>query len=266
MPSTPIRAARSLSRAVTGLRNSLARLLEEAVRDETAGLPREWADRLWNTLPFQQMCSLSLLSCASAQWCGAPASEGLSSAASVLLLAGATAAHAVPSVGVVLPCLEEYDGGGPPEAGRVLAGDAMLPLAVKILCRGDAPVSLHLTGLLMNSAAGILEAMSFGSHSLMTGSWNGRLASLAARMGTVSAGASPAYGETASLAGLALGRAAATLHLSSSRDSLVEAQLMIRDALEPIGREGRLFHQIAEDISARGAGGPDDLFAGLERV
>lgn len=249
---------------MTGLRSSLAALLEEAFCKETSGLPEQWTERLRNSIPLSGLWNLSLLSCASAQWCGAPAEKGLPSSAAVMLLAGATAAHAVPSVGVELPCLEGYDAGGPPEAGRILAGDAMLPLAVKMLCRLDAPLSLCLTDLVLNCAVGILEAMSFGSHSLMTVSWNGRLASLAARMGAVTAGAPASQAETASLAGLALGRASAMLHLSGSRDSLVEAELMIRDALEPIGPTGRLFHEIAGCISARGSGDQEDLFRGLE--
>lgn len=246
------------------LKDKLALAVGNAVQGETRGLPPEWAERLMAAVPFRQLWTTSLLSCASAQWCGADPEAGLAPAAAILFLAGATASHAVPSVGVFIPCMEGYDAGGSPEAGRILAGDALFPLAVKTLCSLPAPLSLHLSDVLLRNASGILEAMSYGSHSEMAGSWNGRLASLAARLGAVSAGASAAAGETAALAGHAIGMASATLHRSPSRDALVDAEMVLRESLEPLGRHALLFHEIASYISAQGTGDADSLFAGLE--
>ncbi len=246
------------------LKDKLWRFLEDGVHKETAGLPVEWESRLKEAVPFEQFWSLSLLSCASAQWRGASPEIGIPSAAAVLLTAGATAAHALPVTGVRLPCMGDYHGGGPPEAGRILAGDALLPLAVKVLGEHEASVSLHLTEILLKSAAGILEAMSFGRHGQMTGSWNGRLASLAARMGVIASGSGSAPGETAALAGMALGKASAVLNDSPSRDAMVEAEMMLRDALEPLGPGAPLFHEIAEYTAARGNADSSDLFARLE--
>lgn len=192
-----------------------------------------------------------------------PPERGIPSAAAVLLLAGSTAVHGIRVTGAPLPGLSGFRGGGPPEAGQILAGDAMIPLAARVLLEHSGTVSLHLTGLLMKTAAGILEAMSFGRHADMTGGWWGRLSSLAARMGTVVAGSPASCGETAALAGLALGRASAVLQSGSSRDCLVEAERILKETIEPLGPEARLFRQIAEFTAARGTGDSDDLFAGL---
>jgi len=250
---------------VRALKERLSALIAEAVSEETRGLPPVWENRLIEAVPFRQLWHLSLLSCASAQWCGAPAGKGLPASAAVLFLAGATASHGVPAVGVSLPWLGEYDAGGPPEAGRILAGDALLPLAVKVICRLDAPGSLVLADLLLKSASEMLDAMSFGRHADMTGRWAGRLAGLAARMGAVASGAPAHSAETAALAGMETGKAAAILQLAPSNDGKHEAGTMLKDAMGSL-RPGNaeLFGEICGFVSALGTGGSDNLFSGFE--
>ncbi len=246
------------------LKDGLALLVEEALGEETADLPSSWRIRISRAIPFQDIWSISLVSCASSQWCKAPPETGLPGAAAVLLLAGATAVHSLPPVGATLPGIEGYDGGGDPPAARILAGDALIPLAARVLSRLDPPVCIHLTDLLMKTAGGILEAMSYGSRSDMTGKWTGRLASLAARMGAVSAGAEPGRTETAALAGFSVGQASAILSRSFSREANVEAERMLGEALDALGGDSRLFREIAGFIAARGTGDSGDLFAALE--
>jgi hypothetical protein len=246
------------------LRDELALMVEGTLQEETAGLPASWRTRISRAIPFQGFWSVSLVSCASSQWCGAPPETGLPGAAAVLLLAGATAVHSLHPVGAVLPGIEGYDGGGDPPAARILAGDALIPLAARVLCRLDPPVCVHLADLLMKTAGGILEAMSYGNRSDMTEKWTGRLASLAARMGAVSAGAEPGRTETAALAGFSLGQAAAILSSAGSREANVEAERMLGEALETLGGDSRLFEEIAGFIAARGTGDSGDLFAALE--
>lgn len=247
------------------LKDRLSVLVATVLSEETRGLPSMWEERLTEAVPFRQLWHLSLLSCASAQWCGAPPEKGLPASVAVLLLAGSTASHGVPAVGVSFPCLEDYDAGGPPEAGRILAGDALLPLAVKVICGLDAPGSLVLADLLLKSASEMLDAMSFGRHADMTGRWAGRLAGLAARMGAVASGAPAFSAETAALAGMEIGKAAAILSLSPSRDGKHEAQTMLKDAMGSLrpGNAG-LFSEICGFVSAMGTGEPDSLFFGFE--
>lgn len=247
------------------LKDRLSALVGEVVSEETRGFPPTWEKRLTEAVPFRQIWHLSLLSCASAQWCGASPEKGLPASAAVLFLAGATASHGVPAVGVSIPFLEDYDAGGPPEAGRILAGDALLPLAVKVICGLDAPGSLVVADLLLKSASEMLDAMSFGRHADMTGRWAGRLAGLAARMGAVASGAPAFSSETAALAGMEIGRAAAILHLSPSRDGKHEAETMLKDAMDSLrpGDAG-LFSEICGFISAIGTGESDSLFFGFE--
>lgn len=247
------------------LKDRLSALVGGVLSEETRGLPPEWGNRLTEAVPFHQLWHLSLLSCASAEWCGASPEKGLPASAAVLLLAGATASHGVPAVGASMPCMEDYDAGGPPEAGRILAGDALLPLAVRVICGLDAPGSLVLADLLLKSDSEMLDAMSFGRHADMTGRWAGRLAGLAARMGAVLSGAPALSAETAALAGMEIGKAAAILSLSPSRDGKHEAETMLRDAMESLrpGNAG-LFSGICGFISALGTGEPDSLFFGFE--
>ncbi len=247
------------------LKDRLSALVTEVVSEEVRGLPTAWENRLTEAVPFRELWHLSLLSCASAQWCGAHPEKGLPASAAVLFLAGATASHGVPAVGVSMPGLENYDAGGPPEAGRILAGDALLPLAVKVTCGLDAPGSLVLADLLLKSASEMLDSMSFGRHADMTGRWAGRLAGLAARMGAVASGA-PAYSaETAALAGMEIGKAAATLQLSPSRDGKYEAETMLKDAMGSLRPgEAGLFREICGFVSAIGTGESDSLFFGFE--
>lgn len=247
------------------LKDRLHSICTGIVREESRGLPQEWENRLAEAVPFRQLWHLSLLSCASAQWCGAPPEKGLCASAAVLFLAGATASHGVPAVGVRFPFLDGYEAGGPPEAGRILAGDALMPLAVKATCGLDAPVSLVLADLLLKSASEMLEAMSFGKHADMTGRWAGRLAGLAARMGAVASGAQSPAAETAALAGMEIGKAAAILDLSPSRDGKHEAETMLRDAMTSLRpANAPLFGEICGFISTMGTGEPDSLFFGFE--
>lgn len=263
MLSIPHRAEGSSS--VRALKERLSTLVGGAVSEEVRGMPGEWGNRLAEAVPFRQLWHLSLLSCASAQWCGAPPEKGLHASAAVLFLAGATASHAVPAVGVTMPCMDGYDAGGPPEAGRILAGDALLPLAVKVIGGLDTPVSLVLADLLLKSASEMIETMSFGRHADMTGRWAGRLSGLAARMGAVSSGAPAAAAETAALAGMEIGKAAAILHLTPARDAMQEAGAMLKDAMTSLrpGNAG-LFGEICGFVSAMGTGEPDSLFFGFE--
>jgi len=250
---------------VRALKDRLSALVGEVVGEEVRGLPSAWENRLTAAVPFRQVWHLSLLSCASAQWCGAPPEKGLPASAAVLFLAGATASHGVPAVGVTFPCMEGYDAGGHPEAGRILAGDALLPLAVRTICGLDVPGSLVLADLLLKSATEMLDAMSFGRHADMTGRWAGRLAGLAARMGAVVSGAPAFSAETAALAGMEIGKAAAILQLSPSRDGKREAETMLKDAMGSFssGNAG-LFGEICGFVSAMGTGEPDSLFFGFE--
>lgn len=246
------------------LREELRGLLREAVERETVGLPETWTRCLRRAVPFEPLWSLSLLACASAQRCRVAPDRGLPSSAAVLLLAGATAAHNLPCMELDIPGMQGYDAGGCTDAGRILAGDAMIPLAVRLLAEEREPSSLFLAELLLTSAPGVLEAMRYGRHGHMGEHWCGRLASLSARMGAVAAGAAAPLPETAALAGQVMGEAWAVLRSHGPRTPREEAKRMMKEALEPLGPEAHLFREIGDFIADPGTDGSDDLFSSLE--
>ncbi len=232
------------------LEKSLALLVEETLGAETEGLPPQWRARLSQAIPFREFRNVSLVSCASSQWCGAPPETGLPGAAAVLFLAGAAAVHSLDPVGAALPGIEGYDGGGDPTAARILAGDALIPMAAGTLCRHVPSACISLTGMLMKTAGGILEAMNDGNRpDPAAGEWVARLASLAAGMGAVSAGAGPDGIRKAESAGFLLGLASAL-----PGEAFLEAERMLREALDSLGGGSPLFREIAGLIAARGTG------------
>ena len=121
------------------LRETSMRRLEALTNrpDDRDPLPEKLGDALIRALE-QQDCDSALLSCAAASHCGADPSAGLIPAVSALMLEAALASH-LPVLGLVggNRLLLDFD-----EATALLAGDALIPLALENLC-GSGGLERH---------------------------------------------------------------------------------------------------------------------------
>lgn len=288
------------------LRASLDRAVEEAVAGRASSLSPEFAEVLGKAVrtaaPFDDC---SLLACGAAAWCGAPPDSVMHVAVASRLLRAALLCH------VTLPGFEgivRQDAGREAwrilgEANALLAGDALVPLAIEILAScgsrhtltllGDAVRALGSQGILagysmeLDSTVRAREEPGEGDDgpgrppSLDSGAvrrmHSGRLAGFASASGALEAGASREVAGEAFLIGLMAGRASELLSgcmpsrqsLQARQEAEAEASALLDEALGRIGSapEGDLLRRIMETIwTKRGetpANGSGDLFGDL---
>lgn len=288
------------------LKASLDRAVEEAIAGRASDLSPEFAEVLRmavRTAAPSDDCSL--LACGAAAWCGAAPDSVMHVAVASRLLRAALLCH------VTLP---GFEGPAKQTAGRefwriageadaLLAGDALVPLALEILAScgsrhalillGDAVKALGSQGILagysmeLDLAARTPEEPGEGQAgherppSLDSGAvrrmHSGRLAGFASASGALEAGASRETADEAFLIGLMAGRASDLLagcvlsrqSAQARQEAETEASALLDEALGRVGDspEGDLLRRIMETIWTRRGetleNGSGDLFGGL---
>ncbi len=284
------------------LRSALDRAVEEQISGRASELSPEFAGVLRKAVrTAAQSDDCSLLACGSAAWCGAPPDSAMHVAVASRMLRAALLSH------VTLPGFEglakQWAGRevwrSVGEANALLAGDALVPLALEILasCRsrhalvllGDATRAMGSQGILAGYSmelegalgtreekAGIERPPSLDS-SAVRRMHSGRLAGFASSCGALEAGASREAAGEAFLIGLMAGRASELLAgcapsrqpAQARQEAEAEASALLDEALGRIGAapEGDLLRRIMETIWTRRGevfeNGSGDLFGGL---
>jgi hypothetical protein len=223
----------------------------------------------------------SLVACAAAACCGSDPATGIPAAVASHLLQAALLSHVtLPGFGLGVQAEPLWAGTG--EASAILAGDALIPLAMRLLARTG-----FLGPGLVREAAAILGRQALAGLSLeldLPGraapdradeAWRthaGSICLFAAGAGALAAGADgPAAGRARTM-GLAFGRACTLLLMPScpsragmgGQAALEAARALFREAVEtawsPAG--ARIAEALAERVLARSEGGAD-LFEGI---
>lgn len=223
-----------------------------------------------------------LLACAASRWCGAGPEAGLPAAVAAVLLRAALLGHAA------LPEFSGFfsDSGLAEEAGEadtLLAGDALIPLALEHLA---ASGGVHSTLLVRDavralSGEGVLEGFSLELDLAATGrpdvseeggTWRvhaGKLARFASQGGARLAGGTPQLLDDSARIGLCMGLAMDIVQgnpypsrrARSRGASTAEASVLLDEALGLIGNgpEGDLYRQLIDMVWG------EDLFSGVDQ-
>jgi len=224
----------------------------------------------------------SLVACAAAACCGSGPERGIPAAVAAHLLQAALLSHVtLPGFGLGIQAEPLWAGAG--EASAILAGDALIPLAMRHLARTGG---FHGPGLVREAAA-ILGRQTLAGLSLeldLPGraapdradeAWRthaGSFCLVAAGAGALAAGADGPAAERARTMGLSFGRACTLLLMPScpsrahlgGQAALEAARSLFGEAVEaawsPAGAE--IVEALAERVLARSGGGAD-LFEGI---
>lgn len=221
-----------------------------------------------------------LIACAASRWCGSGPEAGLPAAVAVVLLEASLECHC--SLPGFSGLFTDSDlAGEVGEADALLAGDALIPLALEHLAANGGAHSTLLVRDAVRSLAGegVLEGLSLeldlaagGRDGFSEGGpWHvhaGKLARFASQGGARLAGASPQMVDDASRIGLCVGLAMDIVQGSPypsrggrpKATSTAEASVLLDEALGLIGNgpEGDLYRQLIDLVWG------EDLFSGVE--
>ncbi len=267
---------------LTEWRLRLCSEITSVISKSTDSRPERFRDAMLAAVDIARPLEISLLACGAARWSGGTCEAGLTAAVAAHILRAALVSHAtLPgfessfAAGAASLC-EEFD-----DATAILAGDAMIPLAVShlVLKGGRHGTALVDDAMEAIGAMGILAGISLeqeGRISALTGDvetrelWAGSLARFAAMSGARLAGASERQMDQISLLGLESGRAWCLISGIGTEEGAGERwQELHREALSIFddarilagtGEEGLLLREIIGYLKNRSPADPSDLF------
>jgi len=236
-----------------GLRASVASVVEEAA----AGAPAPFRSLLLAAAGSSlDGGDCPLLACGSAAWCGSRADIATPVAVAASLLRAAmncnSGLQGLPGSG--------WRDGSTPESDLLLAGDALIPMALEHLA---ASGGIHSAPLVRDAArvcSSILERRSAGLDAwaqrgegatapLLCRRYDEKLAEFASKGGARLAGAPPRLLDDAALIGLRVGRAADLIAEGGPHGS-PDASVLLDEALSLVGSgpEGELLRRIIDSV------------------